>query len=230
MNFKHDNTTQAAFDAESQRGRYLKCNALINPPSELTPLYAIQFNDSAVSQLYITQKPSLALIMNASHFFLASTIDLERIVGRWGSGKAKRPTGADPHLRLDTMPYLYDQDKLAAGTRSKFEQLQGYRYDGIEQVYHAIIRLCNRGTGSIPVTMNVNMLRGVVPRGNSPYGGMSLGTPLVPQLPRRSLGRQRTPRDTPEVLTGGEDGFTDDAFFDDDDEEQLSLGEFDSHS
>lgn len=170
MNYVWSEESTSNFLAESQRGRYLKCDFMINPPRDMTPLYAIQYVSHRNQALYATPIDSLILAATKSSFYLTKCSTLEKVSGRWPSNKRK-PRGPDPEHRLNTAPYLWsgedDEEKAAA--------LQTDRKMSLEEVYNSVVTQCT--PTDLSSSFSAIQLRGLIPRPPAPETGLPLGSP-----------------------------------------------------
>lgn len=171
--FVWDERTHSGFSHESQRGRYLHCSGLINPPPEVTPLYAIQVAARPDEPLYITSKESLVILETGNAMYLATTNELESVVGRWlenSEGSTSEPTsGPDPGMRLNAIPCLWDEEVDLV-----YEAMQSFRVDSLETVYEKILAKC-RDDGLTP-SFSASELAQLVPRPTNPEPGEPFGT------------------------------------------------------
>lgn len=190
--------SKADFYAYSQRARYLQSSALLCPPTPPTPLYAIQYLDHARAPIYLTEKVSLALLAAGNTYYLASTAELEGIIGMWKKNKAWKPSGPDPDRRLEQAPFLFDSQKQnTAEAQQKYAEMQNSRHDDIESLYKEILLRCRTGAGTVQPTLIASQIRDLIPRSSSPTQGVPLGTPAPGQTlpsaaePRWARGRTR---------------------------------------
>ncbi|GAB7349834.1 hypothetical protein MBLNU459_g0540t1 [Dothideomycetes sp. NU459] len=185
MDYVWSEDSYAAFLDTPHRNRYLICDAIMNPPPEDTPLYAVQYVSYKTCPVYVTAQDSLVLFTTDSCFYLAKTSELDSpaVLGRWRSRRA--PSGPDPTLRLATCPYLWDgsetavEEEVEHSPRAWAEEkaaMEPYRISSLEQLYYRFVRLCR--AGGIASTFDARHLRSVIPRPRSPEPGVALGTPL----------------------------------------------------
>jgi hypothetical protein len=170
MNFIWSQETTANFLAESHRGRYLKCDFMVNPPIDMTPMYAIQYVSHSNQALYKTPIDSLILAATKSNFYLSKCSTFEEVGGRWPSWK-RSPKGPDPGKRLDTAPYLWDEKK----DPEKAAALQTDQMTSLEDVYTKVVDQCK--PTNLSSTFSAIQLRGLIPRPVAPEIGLPLGAP-----------------------------------------------------
>lgn len=205
MPFVWDGDTCDGFSKETQRGRYLKCSALINPPPPNTPLYAIQHIGHARAPVYGAITESLILLAAADAYYLMPTQEYGRVVGRWD--KTYKPGGPDPDWRLNQAPFMWKTPLDQAGI-IKWQGMQPSRLDTTEALYDRIVQSC-RPDGGIPSTFTAAQLTFVIPRPGNPEPGVQLG--LTPEgtlnntsaepASRRGVSKKRKAADT----AGGEE-------------------------
>lgn len=208
MDFIWDQPSRASFSAQNHRARWLRCNALINRPPAQTPLYALQYVDHARAPIYTTPVESLVIIATDEGFYLPSTVELEANSGRWDGRKSWRPSGPDPQHRLDTVPFLFDLHyRTTVETQAKYEALQAFSAQGIEDIYAEVMRRCKPVTGDLPPTMTASELASLIPRGPSPVCGSTLGA-LLPTSHSTALTEAPSRRGLKRKLKGAGEGTT----------------------
>lgn len=192
MDYVWNEAAYRDFVREPHRGRYLKCNALINPPPDLTPLFAVQFVDTMRGVAYTTPVPSLILYATDVAYYLAGTDELEQTVGRWS--RRWRPSGADPEARLNTAPFLWNA--TTAEAQQQKTTMERFKQTTIEALYDELVRRCVAEVDGIPATFEASELIHVVPRPSRPEPGIALGRTVLgnidetaAELPRK---RQKT--------------------------------------
>ena len=158
-----------AFRHESHRGRYLKCNALINPPKEPCPIYPMQVITSSDAPIYSTQQKSLVIFTTQSALYLASTAELEETPGGWPSKQL--PKGPDPKRRLSKIPHLWD--KTDHESHEDFIVMQPYRVRDLVSLYDEIVKRCE--SSGVPST-TVSAIDQHIPRPAASEPGDPLGT------------------------------------------------------
>ncbi|KAK3075574.1 hypothetical protein LTR53_001012 [Teratosphaeriaceae sp. CCFEE 6253] len=177
MNFTWTEAEQARFATESQRGRYLKCNAIINRPADYVPLFALQLIDHARAVAYFTPTPSLVIYQTSESYYLASTTELLRpqVVGRWS--KSWAPQGPEPQARLNTAPFLWQASSNDAISRRT--AMRDLEHDTLEALYAEISHLCSFETSSsLESTFTAaQMVHEIVPRPTHPTVGVAVGHP-----------------------------------------------------
>lgn len=177
MNFSwNDEKMVAAFFRESQRGRYLKCNAIINPPAGSTPLYSIQFASFNYSLTFVTGKESLVLYATEDAYYLATTNQLDQTIGR-RTQESRSVSGPDPVLRLANPHYIWSEP-VTENDAEKLHAFHQFRHTELESVYNEITRSCVGYIGNIKSTITAAELRDLVPRPFAPSRGITLGTPI----------------------------------------------------
>ncbi|KAK1071483.1 hypothetical protein LTR74_003361 [Friedmanniomyces endolithicus] len=194
MDFTWGDGEYAEFIREPQRSRFLRCNALINPPPDPTPLYAVQVIAHWQSMAFVTPTPSLVLYATPSLYYLATTSELRHpdTIGAWS--RAHKPRGPEPEARLNTALCLWDD-----ATRSESSDAQQRRaamrdmeHTSLEALYDEIVRKC---TPPFPPSFEASELRQLIPRPSAPEPGTPLGSSndLVyepPAEPARLRGRR----------------------------------------
>ena len=169
-----DKSRESFFEA-TYRSRYLICNGLINPPSPHTPLYAIQYVAGPKCPVYATQPESIVVLVNSSTYYLAKTSELETHVGLWPANK-RPPQGADPEQRINTTPYIWNDDPADHAIA-----LARFKIPGIEKLYEEIVKRCNPGNApeNLVSTFTAQEFRQIIPRPSGTNIGVALGTPLA---------------------------------------------------
>lgn len=178
MNYIWSKRSRENFLRSSHRSRYLICDGLINPPVNATPLYAIQYASHSAYAVYATTAESLIIFATSSSFYLGTSSELEELVGLWPK-KKRVLVSPDPHARLNTMPFLWQQsalDKASQHEKQIYRTLQGFQFRDLEALYTEIIQQCT--PGGIRSTFSTDGLRQTVPRPPKPEAGIALGTPL----------------------------------------------------
>jgi hypothetical protein len=178
MNYKWSEPARANFFNSSHRSRYLACDALINPPSDNIPLYAIQYAKHAQYALYATLDETLIVLATPTTFYLVTSSEMEQIIGHRRKG-GRKLMGPDPGSRLDTAPYLWQQSALNNANQAQhktYNKMQDYRHKNIKELHNGIIQKCRSEVmGS---TLTAKELRQIIPRPSLPEAGIPLGTPL----------------------------------------------------
>ncbi len=157
----------------SHRSRYLLCDGLVNPPPSDTLLYAIQYAPGKTYPVYSMPTGSLVVLASASAFYLARSSTLEKVIGLWS--KKRKATGADPELRLNTTPYIWDDP-----TSKKTASLSQFRVPDMSALYDQIVDQCSPHSGpGLAPTFTVDGFWQTIPRPLSPESGIALGIPLA---------------------------------------------------
>lgn len=174
LNFVWSEEDQARFARDAQRGRYLKCNALINPPPDGLPLFAIQYIGYSSYPTYFTPVESLVVFANEQSYYLATTEELKHTLGLWN--KPYKASGPDPEARLNQPTGLWQ----APSTRSKsvsatLSKLDPFKVDSPVLLYAAITGRC-RAMGEVAPTFTAGELRGILPHPEAPEAGLPLGS------------------------------------------------------
>lgn len=165
---------RAAFYRDSHRARYLRSSAIVSPPPNPTPLYAIQYTPSAQYPVAVTHVPTLVLLVN-SDFHLTTSVELERLFGRRSTSAAPATNLRDRAL-LEPIPFVWGGELPAsAAAAANREAIRPARREGLEDVYRGILADCQPWTGTIPATMLAGSLKDMLPRGPSPQTGIGLG-------------------------------------------------------
>ncbi|KAK1814605.1 hypothetical protein LTR12_010991 [Friedmanniomyces endolithicus] len=205
---------EKSFVAEQQRGRYLKCNALLNPPASCTPLYAIQVADHARAITYQTPEPTLIIFQTPATLYLIDTKAATDMIGAWS--KAWRPSGPEPDNRLNTAPFLWSSD--SAHAQQKRADMQHLQHSSLSSLYQEILRRCAPDApGGLLASFTAAECRlHIIPRPSSPGRGIALGEPesntpveqSADPPSRRGVPRKRQKRGVVLEDTGGarEDG------------------------
>ena len=175
MRFAWSDRDRSRWSSESHRGRYLHCNALMNPPAQTTPLYTCQYVGYAICPIYATPVESLAIFAVASTYYVTTTFQLEESIGRWD--KPYPPSGPDPQLRYNQPRYLWQQPK-GSKEIARLQAMSAFGCPTLVQLFDHVVRKCNPMDG-IPATLSARDLRNVVPRPANPGRGLSLGTPTT---------------------------------------------------
>lgn len=180
MDFVWDQQLQKGFLESSHRSRYLKCDGQINLPYGATPLYGIQYTANSRYALYVTSSPSFVVLATQSTIYLASTSELDILIGRWPTKKSK-PSGPSPELRLNTAAYMWftgtDKVKMNTTERQIQESMaQMHEVGNVMGLYDRIINICT--SGNMKPTFTADQVRDMAPRPEQPETGIPLGTPL----------------------------------------------------
>ena len=161
------------FFATGHRTRYLHCDGLLGIPDEDTPLYAIQHVYHSKGSLSLTAPTSLVVLANRSAMYLASTEDLERLVGTRSTHRSRSAEGLAPGVSLNRIPALW-QDSPS----SELDRFAQLRIVSTEDLYHRIVEAC---TGArLRPTFTALELRRRIPRPAAPDRGFDLGVPHPP--------------------------------------------------
>ena len=168
VDFDWSDLARENFSQSSHRSRYLNCDGQLNRPDDETPIYAIQCLSHKKAASYATDPPSLVLLANRSTFYLASTEDMQRAVGRWPKSK-RQPKGPDPELRFNTTPYIWETLE-----QKEVNPLRAFQVGDIQALYWNIVRTCKEKT--LPHTFLSKDLLAILPRPVCPEAGMPLGT------------------------------------------------------
>ena len=157
MDFNWNEHTHAKFISEPQRGRYLKCSAISNPPGDETPLYAIQY---AVQRCPVFDTPQASLIIFAteSGYYLLSTTAAAATLGY----DKKDPS------KLGSANWLWDRASLDKGRdrdqrKERDTAMSPYKLADLEEVYLAIVQQCSE-VGNLDATLTPRLLRDLIPR------------------------------------------------------------------
>jgi hypothetical protein len=174
MHYEWSDIDRNRFLESTHRSRYLRCDGLINLPFSEAPLYAIQFASAANYPLYATTPSTLVILETEHKFYLTTSLELETIVGRWS--KKRQPAFQDPHLRLNTMPYLWSATSNANEADLK-ESLELREAGTLEELYHLVVKRCR--PDDVTSTYSSGEFQwNVIPRATSSYSGIPLGTPV----------------------------------------------------
>lgn len=181
-----------AFFDSSHRARFLKSNAILNPPLMQTPLFAIQLMHIENIPLFATNPESLVIFSTSSAYFVTSTKDLDNSLRR----KVSR-SKAFRELRLEIPLQIFKSSDAS-------ERDLGQRCKSLESLYDAITMRCS----TLLPTFTAKQLREeIIPRPSDPLSqraGIPLGTPFpkeedcMSNAPsrmgekRRRLGKQET--------------------------------------
>lgn len=152
--------SRASFFQTSHRSRYLVCNGLIDPPSEKTPLYAIQFVTERKYLVYITSSESLIVLANTSTFFLTKTSEMKECIGLWPTNK-RSPNGPDLKLRINITSYIWEND-----ISEQADAMTRFKVSSIKNLYEEIVRRCKpeNGPENLVSTFTAQGFDQIIPR------------------------------------------------------------------
>jgi hypothetical protein len=176
LNFVWTESDRARFAQDTQRARYLKCNALINPLPEGTPLYAVQYISYSSCPTYTTTRNSFVIFATtvpAPTYYLCTTKQLEVILKPWN--KRWPAEGPEPEARLNQPPQMWKKNQTGA-VPPELRQLDPYKVASAQMIYNEITRRCIPLLGEIPPTFTARELRDIIPRPQSPEDGVRLGS------------------------------------------------------
>lgn len=186
MKYTWSKESQASFHHDSHRGRYLKCDFLVNPPPAPTPLYAIQYLVYKNQPIYTTPTKSLVLFSTDHCFYVVADSTAEALIGRWPKGK-KAPAGPDPESRLDTAPYVWDESIVDTNknkeTKTQWQRclktMHENKIQSIEALYERIVMTCD--PRHMSSTFTADEFRHFLPAPLAPNDGAALGTQYTTQ-------------------------------------------------
>jgi hypothetical protein len=174
MNLVWSQEDKALFTRDTQRGRYLKCNALISPPPDGLPLFAIQYIGYSSCPTYSTPGESLVIFANEESYYLATTEDLKRTLGIWN--KPYKASGPDPKVRLNQPTGLWQAPPSRSNSVSAaLSKLDAFKIKSPALLYAAITGRC-RAMGKVAPTFTAGELRGILPHPKAPEAGLPLGS------------------------------------------------------
>lgn len=153
-------------------------------------MYAIQYASNKTYAIYSTERESLIIYATPSVYYLGRTSKIEEVVGRWSNSRY-RPK--DAHLRLNTIPFLWDASSSTSSTPTTDRQrthkmgdtndiltaLRPLGLSTIADLYDAVAHQCQ--PGNLQSTFTARELRLTYPRPVFPELGHSLGTLLSPE-------------------------------------------------
>ncbi|THX31612.1 hypothetical protein D6D12_02718 [Aureobasidium pullulans] len=192
MDYSWTDQAQRGFYSESHRGRYLKCNALINPPPDATDIHCVQFINS-LQPVYVTSNLSLVVYANETEFYLSTTTELDAILGRQRFNRATRAPHSD--LIIAKTPYVWNKTLLLNPRNNRWDEeariMERFKITSFEGLFEKITLQC----GTVPPTMRASELRTTIPHPAYPEIGIPLGVSLnglpEPASPRTTRGAPR---------------------------------------
>lgn len=175
VHFIWTDSDRARFNRDSQRARYLKCNALISPLPAATPVYAIQYIGYSSCPTYTTAKDSLVVFATKSPsptYYLCATTQLELILKRWN--KRWPASGPEPEARLNQPPEMWKRQS-GGQIPTELHQLDPLKIGSPQALYFEITRRCAPLTGDIRATFTARDMGDIIPRPGRPEDGVMLG-------------------------------------------------------
>jgi len=172
--FLWTNADRECFATDTQRARYLKCNALINPLPEDTPLYAVQYIGYSSCPTYTTTINSLVIFATkviTPTYYLCTTEQLEGILKPWN--KRWPAEGPEPKARLNQPPQMWKRQ--AGPIPPELLQLNPFKVASAQVLYQEVVRRCVPIVGEMAPTFTARELREIVPRPRQPEDGIMLG-------------------------------------------------------
>ena len=122
MDYAWTSDSRECFHQTSHRSRYLNCDAISNLPPDPTPLYRIQFHYHPAKALF-NIPASVSVVQTDVALYCTSDSQLLQAVGMWArrDHQHKKPRGADGHMRLNQIPYLWEIKRPQNRLRSAVE-------------------------------------------------------------------------------------------------------------
>lgn len=174
VHFIWTETDRERFAADTPRARYLKCNAIINPLPEDTPLYAVQYIGYSSCPTYTTTENSLVIFATkvpTPTYYLCTTEQLEVILKLWN--KRWPAEGPEPEARLNQPPQMWK--RLAGAVPEELRKLDDFKISSAQTLYQEVIGRCVPVVGDMKPTFTARELRDIIPRPQHPEGGVRLG-------------------------------------------------------
>lgn len=127
---------QQSFQRTGHRTRFLHCDGLLGMPDDDMPLWAVQHVFHLRASSFLATPPSLVVFANQSAFYLASTEDLQRIIGVQ-STKRSHKQGHKLSSNLNKIPYLWDNSMSV-----KNQLVEQLAVTSTETLYYRIVEEC----------------------------------------------------------------------------------------
>ena len=172
------------FFATGHRTRYLHCDDLLGIPDDDTPLYAIQHVFHFKGTSSPTAPPSLVVLANRSAFYLASTEELERLVGTRFTYGSRSAEGSDLGVRFNKISALWRDSPS-----TELQRFAPLTITSTEELYHRIVEECT--CARLRPTFTALELRRRIPGPAAPDRGFDLGVPHSPVHEAEDVGDSR---------------------------------------
>lgn len=172
MDFVWSAKGSAAFFSDTHRARYLKSSAIMNPPHDSTPLYALQHVSSERGLLYATAVDSMVILDGPTGHRFVTTSRADAIAGRY-TGRFGR-TDPDLALRIHTSRFKGIWKPLEADSAAS--HLAELPILDAESLYRSIRQFVS--SGQIRSTFTAGELRNILPRPAAPELGAMLGSKI----------------------------------------------------
>lgn len=177
------------FANDSHRARYLMSSAIMSPPPDCTPMYAIQYVSHQNGLIFSSDPPSLILIATKKTYYLCSTLDYERIFGQKRNNAGK----------LTLAPYLWNELLLQQGKdqairRQNMAAMAPFAISTLEEACLALARRCSPRSEDLQPTFSAAALKTVVPRADRVAAasvGSTLGEGTTSEPPSRRGERKK---------------------------------------